>query len=292
MRLSVIIPCYNAASTIEAQLKALANQDWSEPWEVIVANNRSTDNSMEIVEVFKGEIPNLRIVDASARQGQPYALNVGVEAARGDVVAFCDADDEVGKGWVAAMGEALSKYDFVASSVDTEKISESWVFAGLGMHPQAKGLNKIWYPPYLSHAGGGTLGVKRELHQLVDGFDESLPYLHDTDFCFKLQLAGVELHFVPDAVVHVRLRDTLCGIFHQADHFAEYNVKLYDKYRLLTGSEVPHPWRRYFRDWKKWMSRMSKTRSKKDLAPLAWSLGLQVGLLRGAVKYKSHPVPK
>jgi glycosyltransferase involved in cell wall biosynthesis len=95
-------------------MDALANQSWSEPWEVVVANNKSTDDSMGIVEGYKKQLPNLRIVDASVRQGQPYALNVGAACAQGEAIAFCDADDEVAPGWVAAMGEALSRYDFVA----------------------------------------------------------------------------------------------------------------------------------------------------------------------------------
>ena len=42
-RLSVIIPCFNAATTIGAQLEALANQAWAEPWELIIADNGSKD---------------------------------------------------------------------------------------------------------------------------------------------------------------------------------------------------------------------------------------------------------
>lgn len=127
MKLSVIIPCYNGANTIADQLEALANQEWSEPWEIIVADNRSTDNSMAIVKQYQERLPNLRIVDASARQGQPYALNCGAEAAVGESLAFCDADDVVGPCWLVAMGQALSKYDFVACRFDTEKLNPPWL---------------------------------------------------------------------------------------------------------------------------------------------------------------------
>ena len=67
MELSVIIPCLNAEATIATQLEALANQHWSKPWEVVVSDNGSTDNSLEIVKSYKDRLPNLRIVDASAR---------------------------------------------------------------------------------------------------------------------------------------------------------------------------------------------------------------------------------
>ena len=290
IKLSVIIPCYNAAQYISTQLTALQNQYWSEPWEVIVANNRSTDGSMAIVESYKGQLPNLRVVDASARQGQPYALNVGAASAKGEALAFCDADDEVGPGWVAAMGEALSTYDFVACRIDTEKLNPPWAYAALG-NPQREGLQKIWYPPYLPHAGGGTLGVKRSLHDAIGGFDETLPYLHDTDYCFRLQRAGVKFYFVKDAVLYLRFRTKLSAILHQARHWAEYNVTVYKKYRLLTGNEVSQPWKRYLRDWKHLLRQISQPRCKKDFAILMWKLGWQIGLLQGSIKNRIHPVP-
>lgn len=53
MKLSVIIPCYNAASTIVVQLDALGNQCWSEPWEIIVADNRSADDSRSTVNAIR-----------------------------------------------------------------------------------------------------------------------------------------------------------------------------------------------------------------------------------------------
>ncbi len=50
MKLSVIIPCFNAESTIAVQLEALANQHWSEPWEVIISDGGSSDRTTEIAQ--------------------------------------------------------------------------------------------------------------------------------------------------------------------------------------------------------------------------------------------------
>ena len=69
MKLSVVIPCYNEAKTIAAQLEALSQQQWSEPWEVIVTDNGSTDDTVKIVEEYYSQLPNLRLIDAS---DQPY----------------------------------------------------------------------------------------------------------------------------------------------------------------------------------------------------------------------------
>jgi len=157
MKLSVIIPCYNAADTIATQLEALSNQKWSEPWEVIVADNGSTDKSVEIIKKYKTYIPNLHIVDASFKRGQAYAKNIGAKSANGESFVFCDADDVVATGWLEAMGNALTKYDFVACRMDIEKLNPPWVLKSRG-NSQASGIQQYKYPPYLPHAGGSTLG--------------------------------------------------------------------------------------------------------------------------------------
>lgn len=290
MALSVIIPCYNAGDTLGLQLEALARQHWTEPWEVIVADNGSTDRSPQIIEAYEERCPNLRRVDASARQGQAYARNLGAARAHGAALAFCDADDEVAPGWVAAMGQALGRHDFVGCRLDASKLNAPWLHAAYG-DPQKEDFQKIWYPPYLPYAGGGTLGIKRALHEAVGGFDETLACLEDTDYCFRLQLLGVPLIFVKEAVIYLRFRTKFRAIFHQSRHWAEYNVKVYKKYRRLTGETVVHPWPRYWRHWKHLVRGMPRLRRKKDLAGFMWKLGWQIGLLQGSIKNRIHPVP-
>jgi glycosyltransferase involved in cell wall biosynthesis len=287
MKLSVVMPFYNAVDSLGVQLEALANQHWSEPWEVILVDNRSTDGSRQIAERYKERLPNLRIVDASARQGSPFARNVGVQAATGEAIAFCDADDEVAPGWVAAMGQALSQHDFVACSIDSDKLNPPWIIAARG-RPQRDGLQTVSHPPYLLHAGAGTLGIKRSLYIMVGGFDESFLYLYETDFCFKLQLAGVPLHFVPDAVVYVRFSHTFRKVYSQSRRWAAYNVKVQKKYHEV-GTENPLSWKCHARNWQSLLWRLPFIRHKKDCFQFVWGLGWQVGLLQGSLQYRNVP---
>jgi len=286
-KLSVIIPCFNGADTIAAQLDALAGQQWSEPWEVIVSDNGSTDNSIEIVERYRNSLPGLRVVDASARRGQPYALNVGVQAAYGESVALCDADDEIALGWVQAMGNALLKHDFVACRMEISKLNPSWTLKSR-RNPQDSRVQKYIYPPYLPHAGGGTLGFKRKLWEEVGGFDEAFPCLHDTDFCWKIQNMGVKLEFVPDAVIHIRFRTNIKGIFRQALSYAEYNVKIYKKYMAIDMPQIDR--KRGLIDLLKFIIRfvlnIPRIRNKEAVALWAWKLGWNIGRIKGSVKYK------
>jgi glycosyltransferase involved in cell wall biosynthesis len=283
MKLSVILPCLNEEEYLGNQLEALANQLWSQPWEVIVADNGSTDRSLAIVERYQGRLPNLRIADASDRRGQAHALNVGARAAMGEALAFCDADDEVAPGWVAAMGKALTEYDFVACRFETEKLNPSWVRAQHGS-PQRDGVQQYRYPPYLAHAGSGSIGIKRTLHETIGGFDESMPVLFDTDYCFRIQLAGTKLYFVPDAVIHLRYRDTLTGIYRQACIWGEYNVFIYKKYRPFGMPELS--WKDGMLAWARLIRRLPRMHSKESMATWVWQFAWRWGRLQGCLKYR------
>jgi glycosyltransferase involved in cell wall biosynthesis len=284
LKLSVVIPCLNAAATLGAQLAALAGQSWQGEWEVIVADNGSTDGSRGIVESYRGVLPGLRLVDASDRRGQAHARNAGAAAATGDAFLFCDADDEVAPGWLAALGRALTHHDFVACRYDNEKLNPVWV-QRTHLNPQKDGLTSYDYPPYLPHAGGGGLGVTRRAHEAVGGFDEALPALEDTDYCWRLQLAGFQLHFAPDAVVNIRHRGDLGSIYRQGVSYGLHNVMIYERYRSLGMPRLG-----WLPGLRKWASLLLRTPllllSREGRARWTWQLGWRVGRIRGCFRYK------
>src|ERR1700704_4755874 len=97
---SVIVPAYNESRYIEEQLEALKAQEYNGRWEIIVVNNRSTDNTVQIVERYKNRIANLQLIDAAEKQGRSYARNVGAKYAKGDALLFCDAHTVVERDWL------------------------------------------------------------------------------------------------------------------------------------------------------------------------------------------------
>lgn len=283
MNLSVIIACYNGADFISNQLEALANQRYSGTWEVIISDNGSTDNSLTIVNSYKGLLPGLRIVDSSDKRRRAHARNVGVSAATGDVLLFLDQDDEVDPGYIVAMSEALTEHDFVAGRLETRKLNEPWVQKSRG-HPQDEGLIKYQYPRFLPHAAGCTLGIKKTLHTAVGGLDESFFSLDDTDYCWRVQLKGTKLNFVPDAVVHYRYRTKFKNIFRQAFEYSEENVKLYKKYLPMGMPTLS--WKDGMLSWKDLIKRLRRIRDKGDLANWIFRLGWRLGRVRGSLKHR------
>lgn len=284
LKLSVVIPCLDAEATLADQLEALSGQGWPGGWEVILADNGSTDGSRAVAERFRGRLPGLRIVDASDRRGQAHARNLGAAAATGDALLFVDADDQVAPGWLEALGRAFARHEFVACRYDNEALNPPWV-QRTHMNPQKDGVTRYDYPDYLPHAGGGGLGVLRRVHEEVGGFDESMAALEDTDYCWRIQLAGHELAFAPDAVVRIRHRHDPRGIFRQGRSYGKHNVLIYKKYRSRGMPRLG--WLPGVLRWGKLVLRTPLLLlTREGRARWLWQLGWRLGRLEGCWKYR------
>jgi glycosyltransferase involved in cell wall biosynthesis len=292
VELSVIIPCLNGGDTLAVQLEALASQQWSERWELIIADGGSTDNSLEIANKYKNCFAAFQIVDASARRGPAFARNIGVTAARSDKLAFCDADDEVASGWIASMGDALTIYDVAYGKFLFDKFNDP---------RQAEHMAERWKDGlikgrFLPGGGTGNLGINRWVHQTIGGFDDRLPWNEDADYYWRLQLEGFKLHYVPEAVVQVRVgrvNPSLPHLYRRAKNRAIANFWSYKKYRHL-GMLPPEPLKKRFATWLYALrSARACSRSKQErvvwLQQFAQKTGDLVGQLQGRINNPCKP---
>jgi glycosyltransferase involved in cell wall biosynthesis len=290
--LSVILAARNEASTITAQLEALLAQVCPEPWEVIVADNGSSDGTQDIVRSLASRQPKLRLLDASQLPGTPYARNHAArEKAIGDYLLFTDADDVVAPGWLVAMAAALRQTGFVAARLEHVRLNPSWTVAFRGtdqtMDLVARGSGPPW--PY---GYGTSLGIVRELHDAVGGFDESVGPCADMDYCFRVQRdTGARLMFAGDALIHYRHRTTLGATFRQARSYARDSMGLQRTYADVWREPVlalspPHlalrATRRILFPDILGGRHFSLLRTRADLGSWIWQVGSDVGHLQGA----------
>jgi teichuronic acid biosynthesis glycosyltransferase TuaG len=89
---SVIMPSYNAESTLAASIRSIQAQDFTE-WELIVVDDRSTDSSVTLVQKQAAQDPRIRLIALDVNGGVAQARNHGLKAARGRYIAFLDSDD-------------------------------------------------------------------------------------------------------------------------------------------------------------------------------------------------------
>jgi GT2 family glycosyltransferase len=181
------------------------------------------------------------------------------------------------------MSKALSKYEFVAGKCEYEKLNDPWT---LKYRPpsQSDGLQEYKYPSYLPHAASCSLGVKRSIHEAIGGFDENMFKLQDTDYCWRIQLTGTELHFVPEAVVHYRFRSTIADLYYQGLLQGEHNVLLYKKYRPLGMPKLS--WQEGVKAWWRLSKRFPAVFSEEERPLWVRIFAWRVGRLQGCIKYR------
>jgi glycosyltransferase involved in cell wall biosynthesis len=284
--ITVVLPCRNSAWTIDRQLSALARQTWPEPWELIVSDNGSTDDTRAVADGFRDRIPELRVVDAAERTGLPHACNVGIRAARSELVAICNDDDEVDEGWLGAIARALADHELVTGSLEHDKLNEPWAVAVRG-RPQASGPLYWSFGTHLPFGACSTLGMRRSLHERIGGFDEAMvPAGEDMDFCWRAQYAHADFHFVPDAITHYQFRHGARDIYRQGRNYGVGNVLVYRKHRPLGLPPVPHPIRTGARAWLGLLRHALLFPSRVERGRFLWYLGWRVGMLRGSLRYR------
>lgn len=244
--ISVIIPAFNAEQTLGLQLRALARQTDAPPFEVLVADNRSTDTTAEVARsVGEAEWLDVRVVSAAEHQGTSYARNVAASQARADLLMFCDADDVVGEYWLAHglrafdttdlwTGGALLVTDDVYATEDIDAIRAAF-FDGLPYAPPEQTQTSDF--PVLS---GGNFGCTAALFRQLGGFDQSFPINgEDNDFAFRAKWAGHEMYDASNVTLAYRGRWEPAVRRKLARRSARSHAQLVSRYHVRHLSPYP-----------------------------------------------------
>jgi glycosyltransferase involved in cell wall biosynthesis len=229
---SIVVPCYNAAATLDALLATLTDQDFGGPSEVLVVDNASTDGTSARAQEWAKKLPNLRVLSASARQGCGYARNVGIAAASHEFVLSCDADDVVDRSWVRKMVETLEHSDVVGGGlvewqggrVPEPAAPEPFGRAGFGFLPSFCGCN---------------FGLHKTAWMALGGFDEDLVSCEDLDLAWRAQLEGLRLVTRVDAFVYHRVPVRPIDTFRKLLFYGTYQPLLFAKFRRRAMARQP-----------------------------------------------------
>ncbi len=185
LRLSVVIPSYNAASFIVDALQSAVEQTRAVA-EIIVVDDCSTDGTPSIV----GGWP-VRLLSTGHRSGPAVARNIGIRAATGDAIAFLDADDLWEPTHCEIVGALLDRHPgaAVAFSRVAGFGSESWVStANFPIDRAFLALDGLLRDNFVAQP---TAVVRRETLLRVGGYDERSAVAFAEDYDLWLRLAAI-----------------------------------------------------------------------------------------------------
>jgi cellulose synthase/poly-beta-1,6-N-acetylglucosamine synthase-like glycosyltransferase len=210
---SVIIPVGAVDAELEEQLNAVVTQAVEAEVEVVLSLNSPGAMARQELERMLTGVgdPRIRIVDSSDVRSASHARNVGVTAANGDVLVFCDGDDVVAEGWLAALLDGLGDNGAVSGHYDESRfVPPSQAHWRPPATPGA--LPRFLGHPYLV---SGNLAMTRKAFDAVGGFDTTLTRGEDIAMSWDIVDAGFTIDYVADAVLYYRHRAGLWPMLRQ-----------------------------------------------------------------------------
>lgn len=239
---SVIIPAHNVAPVIGMQLEALARQIGATPQEVIIVDNRSTDDLRRAATPWDGVFDEFRILRAQQRAGAAYARNLGVGAARHEYLAFCDGDDVVSAYWLRDLLRELADNAAVSGSARPMASGEfTSVLAVQDRLDETEGEPIVSRPAPADYPilMAGDCGFRSELLQEMQGFDESFAWGgEDNDLALRLVAAGHTLIQTNGARLAYRERPTVEALLRRDLQSGFMHARLATRHRMWRTS--PH----------------------------------------------------
>lgn len=235
--ISVIVPAYNAAATLPACLSALRSQkgDHGGPVEVIVVNDGSRDETARLAQECGARVIH------QTHQGIGAARNLGVRQARGEVIAFTDADCAPASDWLDEITRPFA---------DPEVMGVKGVYATKQRGLVARFAQAEYEEKYDLMRGAERIdfvdtysaAYRRAVFAHNPGFDPRFSRSgEDIEFSYRLAESGCKLVFAPTAIVYHRHPNTLGGYFRRKFFVGYWRVWMYKMHprKILADSHTP-----------------------------------------------------
>jgi len=242
--ISIIIPVRDGESTVEKCLLSIKGLNYpKEKMEVIVIDDGSRDRTPEILKKI-----NDIIVIRTSGIGPSNARNIGIKKAKGNFIAFTDADCMVDKDWINELlkgfkdenivgvgGNQLSPLDEVSFGRKVQNFLKAMGFLG-GYMKSAKDMVKVKHNPLCNSM------YRKTVFETVGYFEEHLWPGEDVEFDYRIRKRGLKLVYNPQAIVYHYRTDSLgkfaSMIYRYGKSSGGYLTKKLGFYRKLSYEPI------------------------------------------------------
>lgn len=220
MKISVIVPVRNEERSVRALLDGLLTQTRPAA-EILITDGGSTDATPSIVEEYKSRNATVRLIsEAGALPGR--GRNVGAANASHDWLAFIDAGVVPAKDWLARIAEQAE------SNPNVDVVYGGWQPVTDSFFKECAAIAYAYVPKKgvdkHSRAILSSL-MRRSVWQAVGGFPEQLRSAEDLLFMNKIDDAGFQIAYAPDALVNWNMHPSLWRTFKRFVTYSRNNLK-------------------------------------------------------------------
>jgi len=199
---SFVMPAFNCATTIQESVESIMQSNFEDGDEVIIVDDGSTDNTMEVVLMLKEEYPLVRIIHNSQNRGCPASRNIGIESATNSLLFNLDSDNILVPGSIHKLKRFLLDLDAdVAAfgeihffSNEKDNVTRKWIF-----RPGRFTLADLLAGPYNPGPSGNYMYTKENWLR-VGKYWEFGPGLNEAwGFTLKQLASGSKMFSMPDS---------------------------------------------------------------------------------------------
>lgn len=223
-KVSVVVCCYNAASTLDECLQSLGQLNYPD-YEVIVIDDGSKDNTHLIAE--KHEMRCIRVPNG----GLSKARNLGIEASKGEIVAFIDSDAYADPDWLYYLVSALDEHE--ASAVGGPNLSppqDHFIAQCIDQSP-GNPTAVLIDNERAEHIPGCNMAYRKDVFDVAGKFDaQHRAAGDDVDLCWRILVTNGKIVYHPSAVVWHHRRPTLRGYLRQQKGYGYAEAHLQRRY--------------------------------------------------------------
>jgi biofilm PGA synthesis N-glycosyltransferase PgaC len=206
---SVVVAMRNEALNLQTLIASLTKQNYTGLWELILVDDRSQDNTMQVSQILKHQYANLNLtVLTSSGHGKKKALTTGVEQATGEIILTTDADCELPPDWITDMVgsfEANTQLVVGAVSLKTNTTLLSKLQAVEFASVMATGLGMLgWGKPLMCN--GASMAYRKSAFMQAGGYagNEHIPSGDDEFLMRKIADA------FPSSIRVVKFGNNIC----------------------------------------------------------------------------------
>jgi len=224
--ISVIIPAYNEAEHVAACLQAIFDQDFGLPYEVIVIDGPSTDDTSNVVKKFPARLARLEA------RGIGRAWQVGAEYGLADLLVFTEADSVAPRHWLRTMYEQMQAHPEAIGVVGAFTFigkSRLTNFVAQMMTRVIDNLFRAWKGTIPFR--GKNFAIRRQALFDCGGFDENVDIYGDVELSLRAGKLG-KVIYAPDLTVSTSSRD-IDGAKNRRKFLRRFSAAMY--YLLVKG---------------------------------------------------------
>ena len=213
--ITCIIPCYNCEKYVLKTIESLIHQT-IKPIEIILINDASNDNTLEILRETEKEYSDIiKVIDLADNKGASYARNFGVHNSRGDYILFMDSDDIAEPVLIEEYQYRLDQLNYEKEDkyilcysayiqIDEKDNQISEIVRGIQVKPEET-LGYEFVRNYIISTSG--VFVKKDFFIKSGGFNEKIRYSEDWDLWLRLACLG-GFAYVDKPLIRIRRHDT------------------------------------------------------------------------------------